>query len=40
LARGATVSKFGVKESVLDTFLLFSTYKLILIKIGRGDNKL
>ena len=35
---GILVSKFRVKELVLDTFLLFSTYRLTLIGIGRGDS--
>jgi hypothetical protein len=32
------VSKFRVKELVLDIFLLSSTYRLILVGIGRGDS--
>jgi hypothetical protein len=34
---GVLVSKFRVKELVLNTFLLPSTYRLILVGIG-GDN--
>ena len=33
---GAIVSKFRVKELVLDTFPLSSTFRLILVGIGRG----
>jgi hypothetical protein len=33
---GVIVSKFRVKELVLDTFPLSSTFRLILIEIGRG----
>jgi hypothetical protein len=32
------VSKFRVKELVLDLFPLSSTYKLILVGIGRGNS--
>jgi hypothetical protein len=32
------VSKFRVKELVLDIFPLSSTYRLILVGIGRGDS--
>ena len=39
LIKGATVSEFGVEESVLNTFFLFGIYKLILIKTGRGDSR-
>ena len=35
---GTLVSKFRVKELVLDTFPLSSTYRLILVGIGRGDS--
>jgi len=35
---GILVSKFRVKELVLDIFLLSSTYRLILVGIGRGDS--
>jgi len=34
------VGEFGVKELVLDMFLLSSTYRLILVKIGRGNGGL
>ena len=34
----ALVSKFRVKELVLDTFLLSNIYKLILVGIGGGDS--
>jgi hypothetical protein len=33
---GVIVSKFGVKELVLDTFSLSSTYRLILVEMGGG----
>ena len=33
---GAIVGKFRVKELVLDTFPLSSTFRLILVGIGRG----
>ena len=33
---GVIVSKFRVKELVLDTSPLSSTYRLILVGIGRG----
>jgi hypothetical protein len=33
---GVIVSEFRVKELVLDTFPLSSTFRLILIEIGRG----
>jgi hypothetical protein len=33
---GAIVGKFGVKEPVLDTFPLSSTFRLILVGIGGG----
>jgi hypothetical protein len=33
---GVIVSKFRVKELVLDTFPLSSTFRLILVGIGRG----
>jgi hypothetical protein len=32
------VSKFRVKELVLDIFPLSGTYRLILVGIGRGDS--
>jgi len=32
------IGEFKVKESVLDTFLLFNTYRLILVGIDRGDS--
>ena len=35
---GILVSKFRVKEPVLNIFLLSSTYRLILVEIGRGDS--
>ena len=35
---GVIVSKFRVKELVLDTFSLSSTFRLILVGIGRGVN--
>ena len=35
---GILVSEFRVKKLVLDTFLLSSTYRLILVGIGRGDS--
>ena len=35
---GALVSKFRVKELVLDTSPLSSTYRLILVGTGRGDS--
>ena len=35
---GALVSKFGVKEPVLDAFFPPSVYRLILVKIGWGDG--
>ena len=36
LTREAAVGEFRVKELVLDTFLLSSTYRLILVEIGRA----
>jgi hypothetical protein len=33
---GVIVSKFRVKELVLDMFSLSSTYRLTLVEIGRG----
>ena len=33
---GAIVGEFGVKELVLDTFPLSSTFRLILVGTGRG----
>jgi hypothetical protein len=33
---GVIVGKFRVKKLVLDTFSLSSTYRLILVGIGRG----
>jgi len=35
---GTLVSEFGVKEPVLDAFLLSGTYRSILVKIGGGDG--
>ena len=35
---GILVIKFRVKELVLDIFLLSSTYRLTLVRIGRGDS--
>ena len=35
---GTLISKFRVKELVLDTFPLSNTYRLILVGIGRGDS--
>ena len=35
---GVLVGKFGIKELVLGTFFLSSTYRLILIGIDRGDG--
>ena len=35
---GILVSKFRVKELVLDMFLLSSTYRLILVGIRRGNS--
>ena len=32
------VSEFRVKEPVLDIFPLSSTYRLILVGIGRGNS--
>ena len=40
LTRGAAVSKFRVKELVLNTFLLSSTFRLIPVRTGRGDGGL
>ena len=36
---GAIVSKFRVKELVLDTFPLSSTFRLILVGIGGGVGR-
>ena len=33
---GVIVSKFGIKELVLDTFPLSSTFRLTLVRTGRG----
>ena len=33
---GVIVGKFRVKELVLDTFPLSSTFRLILVETGRG----
>ena len=33
---GVIVSEFRVKELVLDTFSLSSTYRLTLVETGRG----
>ena len=35
---GVIVSKFRVKELVLDTLSLSSTYRLILVRIDRGNS--
>ena len=35
---GVLVSKFKVKELVLDTFPLSSTYRLTLVETGKGDS--
>ena len=35
---GVLVSKFGVKEPVLDAFFPFSVYRLILVGISRGNG--
>jgi len=35
---GALISKFGVKELVLDTSPLSGTYRLILVETGGGDS--
>ena len=35
---GTLVGKFRVKELVLDTFLLSSTYGLTPVGVGRGDG--
>jgi len=32
------ISKFRVKELVLDTFFPSNTYRLTLVGIGRGDS--
>ena len=34
------VGEFRVKELILDMFLLSSTYRLILVGIGRGNSGL
>jgi hypothetical protein len=36
---GVIVGKFRVKELVLDTFPLSSTFRLILVGIGRGVGR-
>ena len=36
---GVIVSKFRVKKLVLDTFPLFSTFRLILVGMGRGVGR-
>ena len=36
---GVIVSKFRVKELVLDIFPLFSTFRLILVEIGRRAGR-
>ena len=36
---GVIVSEFRVKELVLDTFPLSSTFRLILVGIGRGVGR-
>ena len=38
MARGVVVSKFRVKEPVLDTFFLPSIYRLILVGANRGNS--
>ena len=35
---GALLSKFGVKELVLDAFFLSDIYRLIPVGIGRGGG--
>ena len=35
---GALISKFRVKELVLDAFFLSNIYRLILVGIGRGGG--
>ena len=35
---GALISKFGVKELVLNAFFLLSVYRLIPVGISRGNN--
>ena len=35
---GALISKFGVKEPVLDAFFLPSVYRLILVRISKGNS--
>jgi len=35
----ALVSKFRVKELVLDTFSLPSIYRLILVAVSRGNSR-
>jgi len=34
----ALVSEFRVKELVLDIFFPFSVYRLILVKVSRGNS--
>ena len=36
---GVIVSEFRVNKLVLDTFPLFSTFRLILVGIGRGVGR-
>jgi hypothetical protein len=36
---GVIVSKFRVKELVLDTYPLSSTFRLILVETGRGIGR-
>jgi hypothetical protein len=36
--KGVVVGEFRSKKLVLDAFLLFSTYRLILVGIGRGGG--
>jgi hypothetical protein len=38
LTKKAVVSKFRVKEPVLNIYFLFSTYRLILVKAGGGNS--
>ena len=38
LVSKSRVSKFRVKELVLDTFPLSSTYRLILVGMGKGNS--
>lgn len=38
LVKGVVASEFRAKELVLDAFLLFRTYRLILIGVAVGDG--